>query len=60
MLTFAAELKDNGVTANIIQVRAIDVENKGTGATPNEIVATMLYLFSDEAQKITGARIPLY
>jgi NAD(P)-dependent dehydrogenase (short-subunit alcohol dehydrogenase family) len=60
MLTLAAELKDSGVTANIIQVRAIDVENKGTGATPNEIVAAMLYLFSDEAQKITGARIPLY
>jgi len=60
VLTLAAELKENGVTANIIQVRAIDVENKGTGTTPPEIVAAMLYLFSDEAGKITGARIPLY
>jgi 3-oxoacyl-[acyl-carrier protein] reductase len=60
VLTLAAELKEHGVTANIIQVRAIDVENKGTGATPAEIVAAMLYLFSDEAGKITGARIPLY
>lgn len=60
MLTLAAELKESNVTANIIQVKAIDVENKGTGTTPDEIVAAMAYLFSDEAGKITGARIPLY
>ena len=60
VLTLAAELKENGVTANIIQVRAIDVENKGKGTTPDEIVAAMLYLFSDEAAKVNGARIPLY
>lgn len=60
VLTLAAELKESNVTANIIQVRAIDVDNKGTGATPEEIVAAMLYLFSDEAGKVTGARIPLY
>jgi len=52
------ELIAGGV--DIIQVRAIDVENKGTGTTPAEIVAAMQYLFSDEAGKITGARIPLY
>lgn len=60
VLTLAAELKSSAVTANIIQVYAIDVENKGTGTTPAEIVAAMQYLFSDEAGKITGARIPLY
>ncbi|HET9913070.1 MAG TPA: SDR family oxidoreductase [Anaerolineales bacterium] len=60
VLTLAAELKEKGVTANIIQVRAIDVENKGTGTTPDEIVAAMIYLFSEEASKINGARIPLY
>jgi NAD(P)-dependent dehydrogenase (short-subunit alcohol dehydrogenase family) len=60
VLTLAAELKENGVTANIIQVRAIDEERKGTGTTPEEIVAAMLYLFSDEASKVNGARIPLY
>jgi NAD(P)-dependent dehydrogenase (short-subunit alcohol dehydrogenase family) len=60
VLTLAAELKDKGITANIIQVRAIDVENKGTGTTPDEIVAAMLYLFSEEAKKINGARIPLH
>jgi NAD(P)-dependent dehydrogenase (short-subunit alcohol dehydrogenase family) len=60
VLTLAAELKEHGVTANIIQVKAIDVENKGTGTTPAEIVAAMQYLFSEEAGKITGVRIPLY
>ena len=60
VLTLAAELKESNVTANIIQVKAIDVDDKGTGTTPDEIVAAMLYLFSNEAGKITGARIPLY
>lgn len=60
VLALSAELKDQGVTANILQVRAIDVENKGTGATPAEIVAAMVYLFSDEAGKVNGARIPLF
>jgi NAD(P)-dependent dehydrogenase (short-subunit alcohol dehydrogenase family) len=60
VLTLAAELKEQAVTSNIIQVRAIDVENTGKGTTPVEIVAAMLYLFSDEAAKVNGARIPLY
>jgi NAD(P)-dependent dehydrogenase (short-subunit alcohol dehydrogenase family) len=60
VLTLAAELKEQGVTANIIQVRAIDVNNKGKGTTPDEIVAAMLYLFSEEAAKVNGARIPVY
>lgn len=60
VLTLSAELEGKGVTANIIQVRAIDVNNKGTGTTPDEIVAAMMYLFSDEASKMTGARLPLY
>ena len=59
-LTLAAELKSSGVTANIIQVYSIDVERKGTGTLPEDIVAAMLYLFSDAAGKITGARLPLY
>jgi NAD(P)-dependent dehydrogenase (short-subunit alcohol dehydrogenase family) len=60
VLSLSAELKTSGVTANIIQVRAIDVANKGTGTAPDDIVAGMLYLFSDEAGKLNGARIPLY
>ena len=62
VLTLSAELKDKGVTANIIQVKAIDIDStrKGTVTTPDEIVAAMYYLFSDEAGKVNGARIPLY
>lgn len=60
VLNLSAELKEQGVTANIIQVRAIDVSNSGKGTTPDEIVAAMLYLFSDEASKVNGARIPVY
>ena len=60
ILTLAAELKEQGVTSNIIQVRAIDVNATGKGTTPDEIVAAMLYLFSEEASKVNGARIPLY
>lgn len=59
-LSLAAELKESNVTANIIHVRAIDVDNKGAGTTPAEIVAAMEYLFSEGADKINGARIPLY
>lgn len=60
VLTLGAELKDQGVTANIIQVRAIDAGNTGKGTTPDEITAAMLYLCSDEAAKVNGARLPLY
>jgi NAD(P)-dependent dehydrogenase (short-subunit alcohol dehydrogenase family) len=60
VLSLAAELKESNVTANIIHVRAIDVENKGAGTTPAEIVSAMEYLFSEKAGKINGARIPLY
>lgn len=60
VLNLAAELKESNVTANIIQVQSIDVSGKGKGTTPDEIVASMLYLCSDEASKITGARIPLF
>ena len=58
--TLAAESKGSGVTANIIQVRMIDVEGKGKGTTPQQIVTAMLYLCSDEAGQVNGARIPLY
>jgi hypothetical protein len=41
-------------------VRAIDVGNTGKGTTPGEIVAAMQYLFSDDASKVSGTRIPVY
>jgi NAD(P)-dependent dehydrogenase (short-subunit alcohol dehydrogenase family) len=58
--TLAEELKGNGVTANIIHVKSIDVKGEGKGTTPAEIVASMLYLCSEEASKISGAKVPLY
>jgi NAD(P)-dependent dehydrogenase (short-subunit alcohol dehydrogenase family) len=58
-LTLAEELKDKGVTANIILVHSIDAGDTGKGATPEEIVAAMLYLCSDEASRVNGARLPL-
>jgi len=60
VLNLAAELKESNVTANIIQVKSIDVNREGRGTTPDEIVASMIYLCSDEANKVTGARIPLF
>jgi len=60
LLTLAEELKDTGVTSNIIQVKSIDVNHEGTGSTPEEIVAAMRYLCSDESAKVNGARIPIF
>ncbi len=60
VLTLAEEYKENGLTANIIHVKSIDTKNEGKGTSPAEIVSAMTYLFSDEAGKVNGARIPLY
>lgn len=60
VLTLAEELREQGVTANLIQVKAIDVKGTGKGTSPHEIVAAMAYLCSDEAAKVTGARIPVH
>lgn len=62
ILTLAEEFKDSGLTANIIHVKSIDIKGDALrkGASPAEIVAAMTYLFSDEANKVNGARIPLY
>ena len=60
VLTLAEEYKENGLTANVIHVKSIDIKNEGSGTSPAEIVSAMTYLFSDEAGKVNGARIPLY
>ncbi len=60
LMTLADEFTGTDVTANVIQVKAIDVKGSGTGTSPEEIVSAMLYLFSDDAGKVNGARIPLY
>jgi NAD(P)-dependent dehydrogenase (short-subunit alcohol dehydrogenase family) len=63
MLTLAQEVKDTGVTANILQVRSIakpDNSKPATGTMPEEIASTILFLCSDDAHAVNGARIPLY
>jgi NAD(P)-dependent dehydrogenase (short-subunit alcohol dehydrogenase family) len=68
MLSLANEFKGTDLTANVIQVDSIDVEGagnpgqsvRGKGTSPEEIAAAMVYLCSDEARKLNGARIPLY
>ena len=68
-LSLAQELKDTGVTANVILVRSIDVGHmrdreptpeNASSTTPEEIAAAIMYLCSDEARTVNGARIPLY
>jgi benzoate/toluate 1,2-dioxygenase reductase subunit len=69
ILTLAKELAGSQVTANWLRVKTIDVEHERdrqpapanqSWTTPEEIFAALLYLCSDEAQAINGARIPLY
>jgi NADP-dependent 3-hydroxy acid dehydrogenase YdfG len=60
VLTLAEELRGTAVTANVIQVKSIDVEQTGKGTTPAEIVSAMLFLCGSGAEKITGARMPVY
>jgi NAD(P)-dependent dehydrogenase (short-subunit alcohol dehydrogenase family) len=69
MLALAQELRNSGVTANTLVVRAIDVQHERDRArtpknvswtTPEEIASMILYLCSDEARMVNGTRIPLY
>ena len=69
MLTLAQELKGTGVTANILLVKTIDVKHSRENdpspknafwTTPEEIANAALYLCSDEAKMVNGARLPLY
>jgi NAD(P)-dependent dehydrogenase (short-subunit alcohol dehydrogenase family) len=64
----AREVADQGVTVNLIAVKAIDADHererdpskKNAGWTsPEEIVAMMRFLVADEGGSINGARIPL-
>ncbi len=64
----AREVAAAGVTVNVVAIRAIDTEHarerepspkNANWTTPEEIVATLRYLCSDEAAAINGARIPL-
>lgn len=69
MLTLSQELKDTGVTANLLQAKTIDIKREKISApspdnaswtTPEELTASILYLLSDEAGTVNGVKIPLY
>lgn len=69
LMTLAEELKGTGVTANVLRVRTIDVKHErdqdqtpktASWTTPEEITSALLYLCSEEARMVNGARIPLY
>jgi NAD(P)-dependent dehydrogenase (short-subunit alcohol dehydrogenase family) len=69
MMGLAKEVAGSGVTANVLQVRSIDANHErdrertpknASWTTPEEIAAAILYLCSDEARVVNGARIPLY
>jgi NAD(P)-dependent dehydrogenase (short-subunit alcohol dehydrogenase family) len=69
ILSVAQEYKPVGVTANILRVQTIDEEHerdlnpsaKNAGwTTPEEIVPAVIFLCSEEAGMLNGARIPLY
>lgn len=67
-LSLAEELKNSGVTANIIQVRYIDTEHRrepddparAGWTTPEEIAAAILYLCTEEGGRLNGSRLPLF
>lgn len=69
ILTLSQELKGTGVTANLLQVKTIDVKREKVSAptpqnnswtTPEEISAAILFLLFDEAGTVSGAKIPLF
>lgn len=60
VLTLGEELRDKEVTANIIHVSSIDVKRNGKGTPPEEILSAIAFLCGSEANRITGARIPIY
>lgn len=65
ILAIAKESAPSGVTANVIQVKSIAPANESpkksaSSTTPDEITSAILYLCSDEAAMVTGARLPLY
>ena len=64
--SLAQELKGTGATANVILVTSIGADpdrmptSKISKTTPEEITALVLYLCSDDASMVNGARIPLH
>lgn len=68
MLTAAQELKGSGVTANLLLVTAIDTKREKVNAptagnaswsAPEELSAAVMFLLSDAAATVNGARLPM-
>ena len=69
MLALSQELKDSGVTANLLQVKNLDVQREKYShpstasagwTTPEECSAAVQYLLSDEGGIVNGAKLPLF
>lgn len=69
MLALSQELKGTGVTANLLQAKTIDAKREkisnptpdnASWTTPEELTSAILYLLSDEAGTINGAKIPMH
>jgi NAD(P)-dependent dehydrogenase (short-subunit alcohol dehydrogenase family) len=69
MLTLAQELKGTGVTANLLQAKAIDARREkisnpspenASSTTPEELANGILFLLTEDAGTVNGAKIPLY
>lgn len=69
LLTLAQELAGSGVTVNLLLVRTIDAQHRresertaqtANWTTPEEIASAIVYLCSDAAGVVNGARLPLY
>lgn len=67
--TLARDLAGSGVTSNLIIVKTIDAKHErdteptpknASWTTPEEIAELMLFLASDAAANINGARVPLF
>jgi 3-oxoacyl-[acyl-carrier protein] reductase len=67
--TLARDTAGTGVTANLIVVKTIDAKHERDSAptpknaswtTPEEVAEVMLFLASDAAATINGARVPLF
>jgi NAD(P)-dependent dehydrogenase (short-subunit alcohol dehydrogenase family) len=69
VLALSKELIGTGITANLLEVKTIDAKREKVSAptaenaswsTPEELASAILYLFSDEAGGVNGAKIPMY
>jgi NAD(P)-dependent dehydrogenase (short-subunit alcohol dehydrogenase family) len=67
-LAVANQVKDRGVTANVLLIRSLDTPaerakqpDRLTGwVTAEDVAATLMFLCSDQGGAITGARIPVF